>query len=84
MMDYLLAISRSGGGSANALRVFFAMVDVGLMCVGIYLFRNRNKMFDHRGQEQDSYASANLRLAMVILVWLHAVVLTSLMIFEVK
>ncbi len=31
----------------------------------------------------DSAASANLRMWMIILVWVHAVVLTALMIYEV-
>lgn len=84
MMDGLLALSRTGHGSAVGLRIFFSMVEVLIILAGIYLFRSRKQFFDHRGQENDNYASANLRVAIVTLVWLHALILTGLMIYELK
>ena len=83
-MDELLALSRSGNGSAAGLRIFFGVVEVLIIVAGIYLFRSRKQLFDHRGQENDNYASANLRLAIVALVWIHAAILTGLMIYELK
>jgi hypothetical protein len=35
------------------------------------------------GKEGDTYASANLRLAMVVLIWVHSVIFGAIMIFEV-
>ena len=67
-----------------ALKVFFCMVELLLIGAGVYLFRVRKKLFSHKGQEDDTYASANLRMIMVVLVWIHAFIITGLMIFEVK
>ena len=50
---------------------------------GFYMFRHRKQFFGYHGEEGDTYASANLRMWLVILVWIHAVVITTLMIFEV-
>ena len=82
-MDDLLAVSRSGAGSATALKVFFAFLEVLIIAAGIYIFRQRNKLFGYKGEEGDTYASANLRMIMVVLVWIHAVIITALMIYEV-
>jgi hypothetical protein len=81
-MDELFAIVRSGGPSI-ALKVVFSSVELLIIGAGIYLFRCRKKLFGYKGQEGDTYASANLRMVMVVLVWLHAVVITALMIYEV-
>jgi hypothetical protein len=81
-MDELLAISRSGGPSI-ALKVVFGLLELLIIGAGIYLFRCRKKLFGYKGQEDDTYASANLRMVMVVLVWIHAVVITALMIYEV-
>ena len=70
--------------SALGLRIFFGFLLVGVVTVGIYVFRIREKLFSHRkGDSTDSYASSNLRMWLVLLVWLHAVVILTLMIFEV-
>lgn len=82
-MDEILAVSRSGAGSVVALRVFFAMLEVLVIGAGIYIFRQRKRLFGYNKQEGDTYASANLRMIMVLLVWIHAVIITALMIFEV-
>jgi hypothetical protein len=50
---------------------------------GVYVFRSREKLFGYLGSEGDTYASANLRLAMVVIIWVHSVILTAIMIFEV-
>jgi hypothetical protein len=81
-MDELLAISRSGGPSI-ALKVIFGLLELLIIGAGIYLFRCRKNLFGYKGQEDDTYASANLRMVMVVLVWIHAVVITALMIYEV-
>jgi hypothetical protein len=40
-------------------------------------------LFAYKGKEDDTYASANLLLAIVVLIWVHAVIFTAIMIFEV-
>ena len=82
-MEELLAISRSGAGSAVGLKVFFAILEVIVIGAGLYIYRHRKKLFGFKGEEGDTYASANLRMIMVVLVWIHAVIITALMIFEV-
>jgi hypothetical protein len=81
-VNELFAISRSGGPSI-ALKVMFSLLELIIIGAGIYLFRCRNKLFGYKGQEGDTYASANLRMVMVVLVWVHAVIITALMIYEV-
>ena len=83
MIEELLAVSRSGAGSGVGLKVFFGLLELVVIGAGIYIFRCRKKLFAYKGEEGDTYASANLRMAMVILVWIHAVVITALMIYEV-
>ena len=82
-MEELLAVSRSGAGSAVGLKVFFAVLEVLLIATGIYIYRNRKAFFGYKGEEGDTYASANLRMIMVVLVWIHAVIITGLMIYEI-
>ena len=82
-MDSLfLAVSRSGAGSVIGLKVFFSLLELLLISAGIYIIRIRQKLFGYKGQEGDTYASANLRMIMVLLVWIHAVIITGIMIFE--
>lgn len=82
-MSELLALTRSNPDAAVGLRLFFAFLEVLIISAGIYMFRNRKKFFGYKGEEGDTYASANLRMIMVVLVWIHATILTALMIFEV-
>ena len=70
-------------GASLALKVFFSVVEILIIGAGIYLFQQRKKLFAHIGQEGDTSASANLRLAMVVMIWIHSVVLTAIMILEV-
>ena len=83
VIDELLAVSRSGAGSVVGLKVFFAFLELLIIGAGIYIFRERKKLFGFKGEEGDTYASANLRMIMVVLVWIHAVIITALMIYEI-
>jgi hypothetical protein len=65
------------------LRVFFSVVLALLLAAAFYMMRNRKKFFSHTGDPGDTYASANLRLWMVVLILIHAIVVTAIMIFEV-
>lgn len=66
------------------LKVFFAFLELLIIGAGIYIFSHRKKLFGFRGDDEgDTYASANLRMMMVVLVWIHAVIITALMIYEV-
>ncbi len=70
-------------GNATGLRFFFGFLLLLVLTAGVCIFRQRNKFFGYHGEEGDTYASANLRMWLVILVWIHAVIITGLMIFEV-
>ena len=65
------------------LKGFFSVVLLLLLAAAIYMVRNRKKFFSHTGDPGDTYASANLRMWMVILILIHAIVITTIMIFEV-
>ena len=82
-MEALLAISTSPPGVSVALKLFFSLLEVLVIAAGIYVFRSREKLFGYKGKEGDTYAPANLRLAMVVLIWVHAVIFTGIMIFQV-
>ncbi len=79
-MDWLAYASKA---NAMGLKVFFGILLVAVIAAGIVILRGRKTLFAHKGKEGDSYASANLRMWLVILVWIHAVVITAIMIFEV-
>ena len=74
-MDTWLAIGQPPG-----LRIFFSVLFVFVLIAGFIIFRSRKKLFSYKGDASDTYASANLRMAMVVLVWLHALFLTAWMI----
>ena len=78
-----LAVSRSGADSPIGLKVFFSTLLLFVLIGGFYVFRIREKMFGHKGDSADSYASANLRMWMVVLVWIHAVIILVAMIYRV-
>jgi hypothetical protein len=65
------------------LKAFFSVVFVALLAAAFYMLRNRKKFFSHSGDPGDTYASANLRMWMVILILIHAIIITGIMIFEV-
>lgn len=78
-MNSIIAATRAG----PTLRVFFIFLLIALLGATIYLLRNRKRFFSHHGDPNDTYAAANLRMWMVILILIHAVVITTIMIFEV-
>ena len=80
-MQALFAISEVPSGVSAALKVFFTVLELLVIGAGIYVFRRREQLFGYKGKEGDTYASANLRLAMVVLIWIHAVIFTAIMIF---
>ena len=82
-MEELLAVSRSGAGSVVGLKIFFAVLEVLILAAGVYIYRHRKAFFGYKGEEGDTYASANLRMIMVVLVWIHAAIITGLMIYEI-
>ena len=66
-----------------ALKGFFGVAFILLITAAIYLIRNRKKFFGYHGDPGDTYASANLRMWMIILILIHAIVITGIMILEV-
>jgi len=81
MNDFVLAALAPG--ASIPLKIFFSLIEVLIIWAGIYFVRHREKFFSHKRGEDDTYASANLRLAMVVLIWVHSVIVTAIMIFEV-
>lgn len=65
------------------LKGFFTVLLLLLLTAAVYMIRNRKKFFSYTGDPGDTYASANLRMWMVILILIHAIVITTIMIFEV-
>jgi hypothetical protein len=65
------------------LKGFFGVLLMLLIAAAVYMIRNRKKFFSYTGDPGDTYASANLRMWMVILILIHAIVITTVMIFEV-
>ena len=65
------------------LKGFFTVLLLLLLTAAVYMIRNRKKFFSYTGDPGDTYASANLRMWMVILILSHAIVITTIMIFEV-
>lgn len=78
-----LFIAKLQPGASIPLKIFFGLIEIAIIASGIYLLRQGQKFFGHKGQEGDDYASSNLRTALVVLVWIHATILTGIMIFEV-
>lgn len=66
MMDALLAVAREAG--PVALKLFFGFTELLLIRASIYIFPCRKKLFGYKEEEGHTYASTNLRMAMVILV----------------
>lgn len=49
------------------MKVFFGFLELLVIGAGIYIFRQRKKLFGFK-KEGDTYASANLRMMMVFLI----------------
>lgn len=73
-MTGLLGAVHEHADSVLALRIFFGVCLLIVLAAGLYVFRIRRRLF---GQDRqflgDSWASRNLRLWQVILVWVLAV-----------
>jgi hypothetical protein len=82
MMEAFPATSRVGPDASIALKIFFAFVELLIIYAGIYFIWNRGRFLGSKDQAGDTYASANLRLAMVALIWVHSVLVGGIMIFE--
>ncbi|HZR78149.1 MAG TPA: hypothetical protein VFA58_03025 [Chthoniobacterales bacterium] len=80
-MEFLIA--KLQPGASIPLKIFFGLMELIILFVGIYFIRHRETFFGHTSDENDTYASANLRMALVILVWIHSVIITGIMLFEV-
>ncbi|HEX4638238.1 MAG TPA: hypothetical protein VH170_01995 [Chthoniobacterales bacterium] len=80
-MEFVLA--KLQPGASVPLKIFFALIEVAIIYAGIYFIRHRRKFFSRKSDDGESYASANLRMALVVLVWIHSVIITAVMIFEV-
>ena len=76
-------IAYANKANSLGLKVFFALLLLLILGAGLYLFRSRNAFFGHKGDEADGYASGNLRMWMVILIWIHAMIITAFMTYEV-
>lgn len=81
-MQATLIAAKSAGASLG-LKIFFSFVEALIIWAGFYLYRKREKLFSHKTSEGDTYASANLRLGMVVLISIHSVIVGAVMIFEV-
>lgn len=82
-MEIFLAATGPRPGTSIALKIFFTFIEALIVWAGVYFYRNRKKFFSHEQGEGDTYAAANLRLAMVVLIWIHSVIVGAIMIFEV-
>ena len=80
LCDFLAYANKA---NSSGLKVFFSVLLLVVLAAGFYILRNRKKFFGYRADESDTYASANLRMWLVILVWIHAAVITAIMIYEV-
>jgi hypothetical protein len=82
-MRYLTSMIALTVKHSIPLKGFFGVAFLLLISAAIYLIRNRKQFFGYKGDPGDTYASANLRMWMVILILIHAIVITGIMIFEV-
>jgi hypothetical protein len=83
LIDVEIILAAISAGASIPLKIFFALVEAAVIWAGIYFFRNREKFFSHKKGGDDTYASANLRMVMVVLIWIHSVIVGAIMIFEV-
>ena len=83
MREFPMSDLIAAAKSVPELKVFFGFVLVLLLGAAIYMFRNRKRFFSHTGDPGDTHASANLRMWMVVLILIHAIIVTAFMIFEV-
>jgi hypothetical protein len=73
-MPAFVSVIHQHSDSVLALRIFFSICLVIVFFAGIYIFRNRKRFFDRDPQVVgDHYGARNLRLWQVILVWILAI-----------
>lgn len=71
------------GDVALALRIFFVICLIAVFFAGIYIIRRRKEWFGRDPQvTTDTWASRNLRLWQVLLVWILAMELSVGMLFR--
>jgi len=69
----LLAVVRDHADSVVALRIVFSICLAIVFLAGLYFLRNRKRFFDRDPEVTgDHYGARNLRLWQVILVWILA------------
>jgi hypothetical protein len=82
-MKMLLAVARSHAESVLPLRIFFSVCLVAVILSGVYIFKNRKKLFSRDPDVTgDHYGARNLRLWQVILVWVLAIDLLVTMLWR--
>ncbi len=82
-MRSLLAVIPSHADSVLPLRIFFSVCLVAVILAGVYVFKNRKKLFSRDPNVTgDHYGARNLRLWQVILVWILAVDLLVTMLWR--
>ena len=82
-MSTQFAIIHSHADSVLPLRIFFGVCLVVVIFAGLYVFRNRQKLFGRDPQVTgDHYGARNLRLWQVILVWILAIELLVTMLWR--
>lgn len=84
MGTHFLAAVHKLQDAAPALRVFFAICLVMVFLAGVYVFSKRKQLFGRDPHvTNDSWASRNLRLWQVLLVWALAMELLIEMLIRV-
>lgn len=77
------AVVRQHSDSVLTLRIVFSLLLAVVFFSGIYIFRIRKRLFDRDPQVTgDHYGARNLRLWQVILVWILAVDLLIMALFQ--
>ena len=82
-MNAIFAAIHSHAESVMALRIFFSVCLVIVILAGLYVFKNRQRFFS-RGPHvtADHYGARNLRLWQIILVWILAIDLLTMMLWR--
>src|SRR5881227_1972564 len=83
LMRSLLAVIPSHADSVLLLRIFFSVCLVAVVLAGVYVFKNRKRLFSRDPNVTgDHYDARNLRLWQVILVWILAIDLLVTMLWR--
>ena len=82
-MNALLAAIHSHEESVLALRIFFSVCLVIVILAGLYVFKNKQRFFSRDPHvTADHYGARNLRLWQIILVWILAIDLLTMMLWR--